>query len=336
MDIITEYPIWLVFFCILLGALLSFVLYYNDKALSEFSKIWIGTLFTLRFFLLSILFFFLLGPLIRTYFSHTEKPIVIFAQDNSESIKMGREWETNSTQYRSEIESVLSKMSSDFEVKSYSFGESTKAGLDFEYSELQTNLSDLFKELSVLYSNRNVGALILATDGIYNKGMNPTYLKEFAQQDFPIYGIGLGDTARKKDVKIKEVVHTKLAYLGNEFPLEILLEAVGYKGLKSKLRIHQGKKVLFEETIQFNDKVFVKTVPVYITANKKGIQHYKIEIDPFDDEITQENNLMDYKYPFFSCQERDIQKLFTRLKSNLVGFVFNIDTINCTSDTINK
>ena len=326
MDIITEYPIWLAFFCILLGALLSFVLYYKDRNLSEFSKTWIGILFTLRFVLLSMLLFFLLGPLIRTYFSHTEKPIVIFAQDNSESIKMGREWEDYSNTYKSEIESILSEMSSDFEVKSYSFGESLESGLDFEYSEVQTNLSSLFKELNVLYSNRNVGALILATDGIYNKGMNPVYLKEFGQLNFPIYGIGLGDTARKKDVKIIEVGHNKLAYLGNEFPLEILLESVGYKGQKSALRIYQGKKLLYEQKIQFKEQVFIRTIPIYLTAQKKGIQHYKIQIEALEDEMTLENNSMDIFVDVIDSKKKilllansphpDISALQATLKSN--------------------
>ena len=60
-----------------------------------------------------------------------------------------------------------------------------------------------FASVQDLYSNQNVGAVILASDGIYNEGSNPLYAN--FELNAPIHVIALGDTVPSRDVILKRV-----------------------------------------------------------------------------------------------------------------------------------
>ena len=86
MNIVTEYPAWLIILCVALGAIYSFVLYYKVSVFDELA-VWIKwAMSVFRFLVVSILAFLLLNPLLKTVFREVEKPIIIIAQDNSESL----------------------------------------------------------------------------------------------------------------------------------------------------------------------------------------------------------------------------------------------------------
>ena len=87
-----------------------------------------------------------------------------------------------------------------------------------------SNISEFLKYIYDLYSNQNLGAIIMATDGIYNEGSNPIYAG--AKLTAPIYTVALGDTTAKKDVILKRVFHNKIAYLGDKFSIQIDVAAL--------------------------------------------------------------------------------------------------------------
>ena len=91
MSIITEYPIWLSLFCLLLGAGYTALLYYRNQRHKELSNRLLVTLGVLRFVLVSVLSFLLLGPMFKALLTELEIPIVVIAQDNSESISSGKD-----------------------------------------------------------------------------------------------------------------------------------------------------------------------------------------------------------------------------------------------------
>jgi len=67
------------------------------------------------------------------------------------------------------------------------------------------------------HSSQRIGAIILASDGIYNKGINPIYtaVKSYA----PIYTIGLGDTIRPKDAFVIGLKNNNIVYLNDKTEL---------------------------------------------------------------------------------------------------------------------
>lgn len=288
--IVTDYPLWFSIFCLLLGALYAGILYYKDSELKE-AGVWINRLLAgLRLLLVSILAFLLLSPFIKTLFNKVEKPVIIIAQDNTSSILLNKDSTFYKTEYLNNLRTLKENLEENFEVKSYTFGEQLIEGDKIDYTQKVTDLSEVFNELSNKFYNRNVGALILASDGIFNRGSNPVFSSE---NEFPIYTIALGDTSVQKDIVLKEVLHNKLTFLGNQFPLEISADAYQCMSSNTKLTVtHNGKELFSKEyNIDNNQKTINENLQ--FEANKVGVQHYSVSLSSVDGEISYVNNIKD-------------------------------------------
>jgi len=291
LEILTQYPNWFIIFCILAGLIFSSALYLRDQLTKDFHPAIKLIVSIFRFIAIGVLAFFLLEPLIKNAFIETEKPIVVIAQDNSESIKIKGDSTFYNLTFPSELDELTTSLEEKFEVATFTFGSEVKDGLNLDYSEKQTDYSQLFDEIYARYSNRNLGAVIIGSDGIYTKGKNPLYSN--TKLKTPIYTISLGDTTKFKDLLIKEVAHNRLAYLGNTFPLEIAVTANSLKGSPSKLSVSKNGSTLFTKDLFITNDDFLEIVPVMLEARTPGIQKYSISLTPINGEVTISNNRQD-------------------------------------------
>ncbi len=294
MNIVFEYPWWFILFCLLAGFVYSFFLYRKDKKFNE-SSVWIIRLMAIfRFCAIVILSFLLLSPLLKTVNRSVEKPVIIIAQDNSQSLVVGKDSAFYKKEYKQQLQKLINELGEKYEVRTYSFADKIKeltAADSLSFNEKQTDISSLFDEIETRYSNRNVGAIILATDGLYNKGSNPVYTSEKIK--VPVYTIALGDTTIKKDIVLVKVEHNRLAYLGNEFPMQIVVNAKQLKGKTSTLTISKGNTTLFTQIINFNSDGFITTIAVLLQAKEVGLQHYKVKLSTLPEEMSIVNNAQD-------------------------------------------
>ncbi|MCE3278217.1 MAG: hypothetical protein K0S44_408 [Bacteroidetes bacterium] len=294
MNIVFEYPSWFILFCLIAGFIYAFILYRKDKKLAE-SSVWIVRLMAaFRFLTVTILCFLLLSPLLRTLDRKVEKPVILLAQDNSQSLVVNKDSLFYRSEYKQKLRKLLSDLNEKYTVYSYSFGDKIKEFSDPDsllLNEKQTDISTLFKEIETRYSNRNVGAVILASDGLYNKGANPVYTS--SKLKVPVYTIALGDTTIKKDLILSRVDHNRIAYLGNQFPLEIIVDAKQLKGKSSTLTVTKDNGVLFSQTININSDNYTTTISVLMEAKATGLQHYKVKLTQVPDEVSTINNSRD-------------------------------------------
>ncbi len=285
-NLITEYPLWFMIFCIAGGFLYAFLLYRKDKKFEEVSKIVMSFMFALRFISVSIIAFLLLSPFLQTISRTIESPIIIFAQDNSESVFQDKE---NSKKYNNSIGNLTNELSSKYDLQKYSFGEKIKKEIDYSFSDKETDISELLGEIQNSYYNRNTGALIIASDGIYNKGKNPIYALE--NFEFPVYTIALGDTGVKKDILISNVKHNKIAFLNNKFPVQAVISAKKLKGEKTEIKIYDKNKLLYSENILIDKNDFFKKINFEIKAENTGIRQLRIVLNEISGELSTKNNL---------------------------------------------
>ena len=244
----------------------------------------------LRFLLVAILAFLLLSPFIKTLFNKVEKPVIIIAQDNTSSILLNKDSAFYKTTYLEQLNTLKSSLAEKFEVKSYTFGENVTEGDQVTYSKKITDISKVFDELNSKFNNRNVGALILASDGIFNQGANPIFSSEI---EFPIYTIALGDTAIQRDVILKEVIHNKITFLGNQFPIEIDAVANQCENKATQLSVLHNGKQLFVKKYDIKTERFNFNETILLKAEEVGVQHYRVELSKIDGEISYENNVRD-------------------------------------------
>jgi len=244
-----------------------------------------------RFLAIFFIAFLLLSPLLKTITHTNEKPIIIFAQDNSQSILINKDSSFYKNEYKQKIEKLIDELGLKYDIKSFNFDEKTNEQLNIDYKGKQTDISALFDDLITRYTNRNVGAIIIASDGIYNKGNNPLYISDKIKA--PIYTLAMGDTSIRKDLLIQKVNFNRITYLGNTFPIEVVVNANKAKGLSAKLKLTHGKKELFNKTINFSSEQYSETINITAEAKESGLQRYSISISPVSDEITLANNRKD-------------------------------------------
>ena len=290
MEIITEKPLWFLVLCLLLGAVYTWLLYSNRRFKSENGK-WnfsVVLMSGIRFFATSLLAFFLLSPLIKHSTRILEKPIIVFAQDNSESVPVNKDSSYYRDKYPAAVEALLEGFGDDYKVEFYTFGNQISEEKSILFNQKQTNLSGTIDELYNRYDNLNLGALIIASDGIFNQGSNPVYNQRKLKTH--IYTVALGDTSIQKDVILKKVRYNRTAFLGNNFPLEIDLSAYGYKGGASQVTITHKGKTIFNQNVFFDKPRFNLSIPVNLAAEEKGMQRYTVSIGKQSGEISYSNN----------------------------------------------
>lgn len=247
-----------------------------------------------RFLTVGVLSFLLLSPLIKTVKRTVEKPVIVIAQDNSESLVAGKDSAFYRKQYKNNLERLINNLSDKYDVRTFSFADKIieLQGLDsIDFKDKKTNISALFADIDTRYSNRNLGAVIVATDGLYNSGSSPVYASDKIKA--PVYTVALGDTTVKKDIILLKTDHNRIVYLGNDFPVEVVVNAKQLKGKSSTLTISKNNTTLFSQVINFNSDAFIQTVPVFLQAKEAGLQHYKVRLSSLPEEMTTANNVND-------------------------------------------
>ncbi len=286
----TYHPSWIILFLII-AFLYAFVLYKKETLLEDVSKKIKILLASFRFLFVFIILILLLGIVFETSIEIKEKPIVFIAHDDSESIIQTKDSGFYQKKYIDDLNALASDLKNSFEIITYSFSDKVKEGLSYEYNGKTTDISKVINQIYDQYSNRNVGAVILSTDGVFNTGSNPIY--SIARKNYiPFYTIGLGDTNKIKDIKIESIYNNEIAFLGNQFPVEVTLSHYDFKGKKVQVDILDGDKKIAQQTVDFSLESEQKRLSFLIQANKPGFKRYQVKISELQGEYTFKNNSM--------------------------------------------
>ena len=173
--LLTAHSPWFILACLALGALYSWILYSKQVPWSaRFNYL----LAFLRFAVISFLSFLLLGPYIKAITNTTEKPTIVFAIDNSESVGLftPKSSLSTATQSLDQIAEALQDQDFHTEVKTLSLASRplTKPS-EVTFTNPATNLDELLSHIQAIYENRNLAGVVLLSDGIVNQGKSPAH-----------------------------------------------------------------------------------------------------------------------------------------------------------------
>jgi hypothetical protein len=287
-QLLTSYSPWFILLCLAVGALYAFALYQRKPS---WSKAVNWALAGCRFALVSLLCFLLLGPLVRQVRNTYEKPTVVIALDNSQSMAL-----TNDSVRLAQTVDQVRNLAGQLQGRNINVdvqlleGSVPAANLQKDLFKSQvTNLDNLLGTIQSNYENRNLAGVVLVSDGIYNQGMSP----EFQPYNFPIYSVGLGDTVPRRDLNLKALYYNKISYLGNKFPIVAEVHGTGFGGKIATAQLMQGSKVLDTKTISFKNDNDVAEATFYVAAGTKGVQHYAVQLVSQPEEFTAQNNSRD-------------------------------------------
>ncbi|HEY0261405.1 MAG TPA: hypothetical protein VGB95_00130, partial [Chitinophagales bacterium] len=240
-----------------------------------------------RFLVILFLLLLLLTPFLKLRHTETQKPVVALLVDKSESIRNA----VDTTLLTNTIENLSDKLKSKYDVVTYSVGDKLTQETTSIFDAKSTNLSGAFEAINDIYYNRNLGAVVLASDGIFNQGINPIYSTENAQ--YSIYTLAVGDTNTVRDAKIENVYFNQIAYLNDKFAIKADVTATKLSGRSAKVSLLRGSNILESKIININKDDFYESVFFELTAKQTGVAHYAIEISAINGEISTRNNRKD-------------------------------------------
>jgi len=271
--------------CLGLGILYAWLLYRSNKNLDK--KLKYG-LTAVRIIAVAAIAWLLFAPLIKTLNYHLDKPLIIIGQDNSLSVGQVKAAGFDQKLYEQNLKALYDKLSDKYKVKAYNFGDSVGDGFNFKNQGKLTDASAFFQKIRDEYTNRNVGAIILTTDGIFNHGGNPLY--SINQINSPVYTIALGDSIPKRDILISNVNYNNIVYLDDDFTIEVQVQAFQSDRENTALMVSQNGAKVEQQSIVITGNSFVKTVSVKLHAGKIGVQKYTVQVGALPNEITTKNN----------------------------------------------
>ena len=328
-----DLPFFVFIIFIVIGFFLSFYLYKRDEKKSYLSKNILYLLFFLRWSTFTALSFLLLGPKFIKSEKISEKPILVFAQDNSKSIVSNSDSMFFKNNYRDSILNKLSSLNEYYDVRYCIFGEKVIADTNFTFSDNSTNFNQLFNFLNNKFNSSNLSDLIIASDGIINMGKDLPYLS--IPPSISVNALLLGDTIQYKDLKIKSIKNNKYALLDNNFPIEVSIFSNGnFKNIE--VLLYSDSKLLQKHKFQ-NLEVGITKITFLEKAIKKGFKNYTIQVkskieekNPLNNSKTTLIEVIDYSQKILiltSAAHPDISALNWALEDQLKSKVstFNIN-----------
>ncbi len=265
---IIDYPWYFVLLCLLAGAAYAAGLYYVGHR--HFSKGVNALLAALRFVAVTVIALLLLAPVAKRTVHERQKPLIVLVDDCSESVQMSADSAFSLAALGDELEDHCRVLYS---------ADTTNTG--------QTDIS------AMLEVSPDAAAIVLASDGIYNRGQNPTTTAE--RLGIPVYTVALGDTTPRRDAALSNIRHNRIAYLGNAFPVEITIGAHRLKGRTAQLTVTDGRgKKVASQQVGYSDDDFGTTLTFSIQAEEKGLQKYTVSLSVVENEVERENNVLTF------------------------------------------
>tara|TARA_R110002111_G_scaffold14877_4_gene39830 strand:- start:5811 stop:7844 length:2034 start_codon:yes stop_codon:yes gene_type:complete len=239
----------------------------------------------LRFISIFSVLLLLINPKFDQVTLSTEKPNLIIAVDNSNSIIQLNQ----DKKVRDLVETISTNtdLKDKFNLEFYTFGSHLKNSDSITFLEKQTNIDNAFNGLSQIYKQSTSPTLII-TDG--NQTFGNDYEFAFSKYKQPIYPIILGDTVTYTDLKIEQLNVNKYAYLKNRFPIEAILVYNGNTNVNSKLEVSQGNNTVYSETVRFTKTNNSKVANFTLPALSVGVSSYKATLIPIENEKNKINN----------------------------------------------
>ena len=284
----------------------------------HYGKTLTAMLFALRFIVVAVVMMLFFNPYIKQKTNKIEQPIIVFARDNSTSVTMTKDSVIYKEKLPQVIDSLCNTFEKDYDIETFDFGGNS------------TDISEALNTIRRLYYKRNVGAVVLFSDGIVNQGVEPEYNTE--NFPFPIYSVTLGDTVNHPDFMIQDVRYNKSVPALMSFPLRITVNARNARGSEMAVTVKMDGVEVGSATVPVSSNNFSKTLDFNITPDGEGIKQIDIQIDGLEKETQSLNNsrrifieVIDKKYNVL-CYAKSPHPDIAAIKSAL-GDHFEFETI---------
>ena len=308
---------WSVLLALAIGLVYASLLYLFSR---KYSRLLTILLFVLRTIVVATVVMLFINPYIKQKTYKIEQPIVVVAQDNSESIILNKDSVFYKTQYPKLVDSIADVLEKDYDVEILLFGSdvtdldrhfersrdlslrkhsprrinplfaeanskkdisiSLRSSRNDVFNEQYTNISEALSSISRQFYKKNVGAVLLLSDGIVNQGVNPEL--NIANYPFPIYAVTLGDTIAYPGMTIKDVKYNKTVPANMLFPLRVTANATNFKGSDMNVIVKMDGADVENISVPVTSNRFSKTFDFNIDSGDEGVKNIEIFLTPVE------------------------------------------------------
>lgn len=253
----------------------------------------------------------LINPKFESFTYFDEKPTLVVAVDNSESVSYLKQDEK-----AREVVAALqnnSELKDRFDIQAYSFGKSVTTLDTLNFNERQSNLALTLKQFGDVYANQ-MAPIVVLSDGNQTYGSDYSYIAKGVKQ--PIYSVILGDSTVYSDLSIKQLNVNRYVYLKNKFPVEIIVNYSGNETIDTELKIWSGNALVYRKALQLNASKSSEIVSTALMANSVGVKTYRVELVALDNEKNTVNNTKNFGVEVID-QKTNIALVYDRLHPDL-------------------
>ena len=252
----------------------------SKKALKEN-----GIFLFLRFLSLCAIFILLINPQFEKVDYYDEKPKLVVCVDNSSSVQhLGH---TDAVIQLVEQLKTNNALDQKFDLDFYAFGNDLSSLDSLDFSESQSNLDVVFRELNQVLKANNA-PVIFISDGNQTIGNDYTYSS--GRLDQPIFPVILGDTTTYTDLQLKQLNVNRYAYLKNKLPVEAIITYNGYSNVTTRFDVRKADQVVYSESLSFDKTNNSRILNFNLPADRVGIQTYKAVVRSIANERNVVNN----------------------------------------------
>ncbi len=289
-----QYPIWLVGFCLLLAIGISFLVYYRSSALNDKPPAYRLALALLRSSGFFILLLLLLNPIFKTRQKEIKKPLLVYAQDVSESMRLKASKQLEP--FLISRDNFLSELQEKFDIVYVEVGNDCSIQKTDTFDATATDLSSVFDLCIEQLDMQQLKTVVLASDGIYNKGRSPLY--HSLLQQVPVQTILFGDTSQKKDIAVQNVFFNEIIYAGDQCAIQLDFSAYNLLNEKIDLKLEEYSNNQWKE-VESQSYTSTKyysfdTRNFTIQTKQPGIFRYRFRIPGFQGEENVVNNAREF------------------------------------------
>ena len=271
---------------LILGGIIAYWFYFKSGK-QQFNKKTKIILFLLRTLSISALIFLLFNPKIIYTSKHNEKPSLLIAIDNTQSIK----YLSDSLMLDNsmiELDNQIVELQKYYNVEKITFGSTICDTCKIDFSESETNISAIFDYINLNMQINPPKGLIILSDGIYNAGSPPLARNEI--NSLPIFSVIMGDTTQYPDYWISNVRVNPIAFVNSNFPVEIDIARTTIDLNNLTVIIYNKGKEVKRQTVTFGENERHIRVDMSIAAKNMGIFQYDVHIEPNLTEQNKDNN----------------------------------------------
>jgi len=241
----------------------------------------------------------LVEPVLALSRTVTERPVVGLLLDASRSMAIhdgtgGARRGDEAVSLLNEV--MLSRIARDAEVVALAFSSESRE-LEIDRGSLArapafdggvTDIAQGFEALGDLLSGRNLGSVVVATDGANNRGAGP--YDAARALGVPVFVLGVGSPAAGTDIAIEDAVTNRISYAGESVPIEVTVSSAGFEGAETVVELSKDGSTLDSRQIDLSGTGEEVRVTFRVTPSTPGVHRYSVSVPPAAGELLTANN----------------------------------------------